>query len=79
VNKVFGFEDTINWYERNAKKYAKAIARTTYPEIKFVEGNFLNLPFADQSFDGIWAHASLLHLETVKAVEKKHWLNSTVF
>ena len=47
-----------------------AIAKGKYPEIEFVEGNFLNLPFADQSFNGIWAHASLLHLETIEAVEK---------
>lgn len=46
------------------------IARTTYPNLKFVEGNFLDLPFEDSYFDGIWAHASLLHLETVNEVNK---------
>lgn len=45
------------------------IAREKYPEIEFVAGNFLNLPFADASFAGVWAHASLLHLETVTEVE----------
>ncbi len=45
-----------------------AIARQKYPELEFVEGNFLNLPFIDNTFDGVWARASLLHLETVEDV-----------
>jgi ubiquinone/menaquinone biosynthesis C-methylase UbiE len=45
-------------------------AKKRHPDISFVQGSFLELPFADSSFDGIWAHASLLHLETVDDVKK---------
>ena len=46
------------------------IAKKNYPDIKFVEGNFLNLPFIDKMFGGIWAHASLLHFENTEDVFK---------
>lgn len=46
------------------------IARENCPEITFVHANFLNLPFAKESFDGIWANASLLHLEEFFQVEQ---------
>lgn len=45
-------------------------ARRGNPNLEFVQGDFLNLPFSDSCFDGIWAHASLLHLETVDDVKK---------
>lgn len=120
---IRGFEDTIEWYNQNAQKYAQvnagvadldqieefasllpegarvldagcaagrdsnllhqkglevvgldissgllAIAQESFPAIKFVEGNFLALPFPNDSFDGVWAHQSILHLETPHAV-----------
>jgi len=46
------------------------IAKTAYPGLKFIEGNFLKLPFEDNFFDGVWAHASLVHLESINEVEK---------
>lgn len=46
------------------------IARKKYPKIDFIKGNFLKLPFKNMSFDGVWAHASLVHLEEDKDVEK---------
>ena len=46
------------------------IARENCPKITFVHANFLNLPFAKESFDGIWANASLLHLEEFSQVEQ---------
>lgn len=122
--KVKGFADTIDWYNRNARVYAKAtylhapigiihqfikmlpgrpkvldagcgpgrdsailhskgaivtgldisqgllkIAKEKNPEITFVEANFLELPFENESFSGIWAHAALVHLETVEDVK----------
>ena len=125
TNKIKGFQDTIEWYNKNAKKYASSIkdiasydlldkfanavgkgakvldagcaagrdckllkdrnltpigidlseplliiARKKYPNIEFKQANFLNLPFEDAIFDGVWAHASLLHLETIKDVLK---------
>jgi ubiquinone/menaquinone biosynthesis C-methylase UbiE len=123
--KIKGFSDTIKWYDKNARKYAKAIeslssqdyiekfanllpkgskvldagcaagrdsklladkglkvvgvdlsknllniAKENNPDIKFVEADFRELPFANDSFDGIWSSASLLHLETVEDVKK---------
>ena len=47
----------------DASKKLLEIARKKYPKVEFVEGNFLELPFQDESFDAIWAHASLLHVE----------------
>lgn len=125
TNKIKGFEDTIAWYEANAKQYASTIsnlssrelqekfsltvgqgkkvldagcaagrdtkilselgleatgldlsnslielARESYPDLTFVQGNFLDLPFANASFSGVWAQASLLHLETIEEVTK---------
>lgn len=46
------------------------IARKKYPDIQFEYANFLNLPFKNKTFDGVWAHASLLHLETTEDVCK---------
>lgn len=40
------------------------IASAHNPNITFTVGDFRNLPFEDASFDGIWSHASLLHMET---------------
>ncbi len=40
------------------------IARSNHPEIKFVQASMTDLPFTNGSFDGLWVHASLLHLET---------------
>ncbi|TAL52767.1 MAG: class I SAM-dependent methyltransferase, partial [Nanoarchaeota archaeon] len=123
--KIRGFEDTINWYDKNAESYTKAIqnyssfdelnefvsllpkkaivldagcaagrdaavmkrggikpigidlssnlikiAKKRYPKIKFIQGNFLKLPFEIGSFDGVWTHASLLHFDSVKDVKK---------
>lgn len=46
------------------------VAHKTFPELKFIEGNMLSLPFSDSDFDGIWSNASLLHLETIEEVKK---------
>jgi ubiquinone/menaquinone biosynthesis C-methylase UbiE len=45
-------------------------AKSINPGIDFVHGNFLNLPFDDSSFDGLWSHASLLHLEEISDVKQ---------
>jgi ubiquinone/menaquinone biosynthesis C-methylase UbiE len=45
------------------------LAEESYPQVKFIVGDMTSLPFADMEFDGIWAHASILHLETIKAVQ----------
>lgn len=46
------------------------VAKKKFPTITFVEGNLLNLPFEDMSFDGVWSNTSLLHLETVGDVKQ---------
>lgn len=38
------------------------IAKTYYPSLKFIQGDILRLPFKNDSFDGIFAKASLLHI-----------------
>lgn len=45
------------------------VARKKNPDIEFHHGSFLDLPFEDLSFDGVWSHASLLHLETIEEVQ----------
>lgn len=121
--KIKGFQDTMEWYNKNAPQYAKSIqkiqsikqigefvqeipkgakildagcasgrdtklisdkgfnvigidlsheliniARKNNPNIEFIEGNFLKLPFSNNFFGGVWARASLLHFETIKDV-----------
>lgn len=46
------------------------IAESNYSNIQFIEGNFLQLPFKNNHFDGIWSHASLLHFESTVEVVK---------
>lgn len=45
-------------------------ARKSFPKCTFVNGNLLDLPFEKGFFDGIWAHASILHLETIIEVKR---------
>ena len=45
-------------------------AKKRNPESAFVYGNFLDIPFDDAFFDGVWAHAALVHLESVEDVKK---------
>jgi len=123
--KVKNFQDTINWYNKNADYYANAIkdmtsleeieeycrqlplrakildagcaagrdanifkqmgfgvigidlssklleiAKRNFPDIEFRKADFRKLPFQNGSFDGVWAHASLVHLENIKDVRK---------
>ncbi len=46
------------------------IARKNNPQIKYVQADLRKLPFKNQSFDGVWAHASLLHLPSLTDVKK---------
>ncbi len=45
------------------------IAKAAYPRISFVQGDFLSLPFEDNVFDGVWSHASLVHMQTKQDTE----------
>lgn len=44
------------------------IAKAKLPKIPFINGNFLDLPFENNTFGGVWSHASLLHCETIDDV-----------
>lgn len=46
------------------------IARESYPSIHFQIGDLRKLPFPDSTFGGVWANASLLHLEKTSDVKK---------
>lgn len=45
------------------------IAKAAYPRISFIQGDFLSLPFEDNVFDGVWSHASLVHMQTKQDAE----------
>lgn len=123
--KVNGFEDTIEWYDKNAKNYAEVAEKVPLMEliekftlmlpdspkvldagcgsgrdsriiqskgakvtgidisqgllneakirsegIEFVKDSITTMPFRDASFNGVWAHASLVHLETLNDVKR---------
>lgn len=46
------------------------IAKANYPQLEFIEGDLLSLPFTDNKFTGVWASASLVHLENEKQLKK---------
>ena len=46
------------------------IAKKKFPLIKFVHGDLRKLPFNNNFLNGIWSHASLVHLESQKDVSK---------
>ncbi len=46
------------------------IAKEKNPGISFIKGDFRALPFEDEKFDGVWAHAALVHLESIEDVRK---------
>jgi len=39
------------------------LARQQNPEVHYINADFRHLPLSDASFDGVWSHASLVHLE----------------
>jgi ubiquinone/menaquinone biosynthesis C-methylase UbiE len=45
-------------------------AKRRYPNLQFIHGSLLEIPFDDKSFDGVWARMSLLHFETIDEVTK---------
>jgi ubiquinone/menaquinone biosynthesis C-methylase UbiE len=40
------------------------------PGITFIEGSFLDTPYENETFDGVWSHASLVHLDTIEDVKR---------
>lgn len=47
-----------------------SVAKDDFPNIDFIEGDMLNLPFGNYTFDGVWSNASVLHFETAEEVKK---------
>ena len=68
-SKVF-LENGVNVTGIDLSKKLLKIAKRNNPSAKYIEGNFLDLPFENEEFDGIWSHASLVHLETLDEVER---------
>ncbi|HYC34426.1 MAG TPA: class I SAM-dependent methyltransferase [Candidatus Paceibacterota bacterium] len=46
------------------------IAQRDNPDIEFVHGDITNMPFEDNRFDGVWAQASLVHMETIEEAKQ---------
>ncbi|KKS30716.1 MAG: Methylase involved in ubiquinone/menaquinone biosynthesis [Parcubacteria group bacterium GW2011_GWA2_43_11] len=46
------------------------LAKKNRHGIQFLHADFLSIPFPDASFDGIWSHASLVHLDTLIEVKQ---------
>lgn len=46
------------------------LARQKYPQLNFIEADFTQLQFDDDSFDAIWCKASLVHLPSQVIVKK---------
>ena len=46
------------------------IARKKCPEIEFIKADFRKLPFEDNFFDGVWAHAALVHMEKIEDIKR---------
>jgi ubiquinone/menaquinone biosynthesis C-methylase UbiE len=46
------------------------IARKRNPDTEYLKADFRDLPLEDESFDGVFSHASLVHLETVRDVKQ---------
>jgi len=47
-----------------------ALARQYYSGIEFIEADMTLLPFENNIFDGLWVHASLLHLTEESDIQK---------
>lgn len=45
------------------------VARRENSDVEFIEANFADLPLTNQLFDGVWSHASLVHLESIGEVK----------
>jgi ubiquinone/menaquinone biosynthesis C-methylase UbiE len=45
------------------------IARSNNRDISFINADLRALPFPDQSFEGVWSHASLVHVASIKDAE----------
>lgn len=46
------------------------IAKANFPNIKFVQGDFTELPFEKETFDAVWCKAALVHLASQELVTK---------
>ena len=68
-------EDARVFYDRGAgvvgvdmSKGLLSVARKKNPDIRFIEADIRRLPLEASAFDGVWAHASLVHFEKIDDV-----------
>lgn len=47
-----------------------AAAKKDHPDIEFIRSNFMEIPYPDNTFDGLWSHASIHHLGDVDSVKR---------
>ena len=40
------------------------LAKQRHPDVEFIQADMLSMPFSDESVDGIWSRASLVHMAT---------------
>jgi ubiquinone/menaquinone biosynthesis C-methylase UbiE len=63
---------TSHGYETVGIDLSQGMIRTaqkTHPDLKFIQASFLSIPFPDNSFEGLWSHASIHHLGEFVDVE----------
>lgn len=60
----------MNVYGLDPSEGLLEVGKRDHPDLQFVLGSMTNIPFPDRSFDGLWVHASLLHLELEDDVRK---------
>lgn len=63
------------YYGIDASEKMLSIASETHPGVMFYLQNFYELQFADESFDGFWAAASLLHVPKEKVSQPLEEIN----
>ncbi len=52
-----------------SKNIIKA-AQNSFPNARFIEGDILYLPFQNNTFDAVWAHAAIVHFDKDKQIKK---------
>ncbi len=70
VNTAYLFNKGLDTIGLDVSKSLLEVARKHYPDIEFIEGSFLNLPFDNEAFGGIWAHGSIIHFDNIDDVKK---------
>ncbi len=69
--------DTVLFFKRgfdvvgmDLSKNLIKLSKESNSKIKFIQGSMLKIPFPDKYFDGLWVHASMLHISKMSDVVK---------